>query len=41
MISNKQATYRIRTKVPSVSKNSEETTKFLNLQPKDILKENC
>ena len=38
MILNKQAAYRIPSKVPSVSKNSKETTKFSNLQPKDILK---
>ena len=41
MISNKQATYRIPSKVSSVTKNSKKTTKFLNLQTKDILKENC
>ena len=41
MISNKQTTCRIPTKVPSVTKNSKKTTKFSNLQTKDILKENC
>ena len=41
MISNKQTAYRIPTTVPSVTKNSKKTTKFSNLQTKDILKENC
>ena len=41
MISNKQTSSGIPTKVPSVTKNSKKTTKFSNLQTKDILKENC
>ena len=32
MISNKQISYRIPTKVPSMTKNSKKTTKFSNLQ---------
>ena len=41
MISNKQAAYRIPTKLPSVADNNNKTTKFSNLQTKDILKGNC
>ena len=41
MISNKQTACRIRTNVPSKTKNSKKTTKFSNLQTKDILKGNC
>ena len=40
MISSKQTAYRIPNKVLSVTKNSKKTTKFSNLQTKNILKEN-